>query len=92
MVYRGTLEGDQIITIKKSRTISKTQEEDFVKEIIVLSQINHNNVVKLLGCCLEVEVPMLVYEYVASETLHDYIHGKSSKHSISLSTRLKITV
>jgi len=89
-VYRGILKDNQIVAIKKAKTIDETQKEEFVKEILILSQINHNNVVKLLGCCLEVEVPMLVYEYVANGTLHDYIHDKSSKNSIPLSTRLKI--
>ena len=46
--------------------------------------------VNLLSCCLEVEIPMLFYEFVANGTLHDYIHDKSRRHSIPLSTRLKI--
>ena len=91
-VYRGTLEGNQTVAIKKAKTIDESQKEEFVKEIIILSQINHNNVVKILGCCLEVEVPMLVYEFVFNGTLHDYIHDQNCRHSISLDTRLRIAI
>jgi len=91
-VYRGILEGNVTVAIKKSRMIDESQKEEFVKEILILSQINHKNVVKLLGCCLEVEVPMLVYEFVSSGTVHDYIHGKNRSQFIPLDTRLRIAI
>nr|CAD1843910.1 unnamed protein product [Ananas comosus var. bracteatus] len=54
--------------------------------------INHKNIVKLLGCCLEVEVPMLVYEYISKGTLFQLIHDNSRRIYISLETRLKIAL
>nr|CAB3469715.1 unnamed protein product [Digitaria exilis] len=59
--------------------------------MLILSQINHKNIVKLLGCCLEVEVPMLVYEFIPNGTLFQFIHGDNSRH-IPLSTRLRVAL
>jgi serine/threonine protein kinase len=69
--------------------LDEQQKKEFGKEMLILSQINHKNIVKILGCCLEVEVPMLVYEFVANGTLFDLIHRNHGRH-ISLDTRLKI--
>ncbi|XP_072957824.1 putative wall-associated receptor kinase-like 16 [Typha angustifolia] len=87
-VYKGTLKDNSIVAIKRSKVINDSQTKEFVKEMLILSQINHKNVVKLLGCCLEVEVPMLVYEFVPNGTLFQLIHDNTSH--VSLKTRLRI--
>ncbi|KAJ1266409.1 hypothetical protein BS78_08G148900 [Paspalum vaginatum] len=77
MVYRGTLEDNKEVAIKKSK-------------IIILSQINHRNIVSLLGCCLVVDVPMLVYEFISNGTLFEFLHGYDHKSPIPLDLRLRI--
>lgn len=88
-VYKGILKDNRVVAVKRSKLMNVTEIDEFLQEIIILSQTNHRNVVRLLGCCLEVEVPILVYEFIPNGTLFGFIHHYYGTPP-SLDTRLRI--
>ncbi|KAL6279839.1 hypothetical protein ACE6H2_016720 [Prunus campanulata] len=89
-VYKGMLADGRIVAVKKSKMVDKSMLSEFINEVVILSQINHRNVVQIMGCCLETEVPLLVYEFVPNGTLSQYIQEQIEEFPLTWDMRLQI--
>ncbi|KAK3156689.1 hypothetical protein QOZ80_2AG0110540 [Eleusine coracana subsp. coracana] len=89
VVYQGRLDDGRPVAVKKYIFTSKKKE--FMKEVIIQSQFSHRNIVRLLGCCVEADAPMLVTEFAPNGNLSDLLHGLNPHQvRLSLDTRLQI--
>ncbi|WVZ81630.1 hypothetical protein U9M48_028985 [Paspalum notatum var. saurae] len=51
------------VAVKRCKVIDESKKEEFVQELVIVYHLSHPNIVKLVGCCLESEASMLMYEF-----------------------------
>ncbi|KAM5587858.1 hypothetical protein ABKV19_006349 [Rosa sericea] len=90
-VYKGILLDGTIIAVKQLSSKSKQGNREFVNEIGMISCLQHPNLVKMYGCCIEANQLLLVYEYLENNSLARSLYGpEDDRLNLDWPTRQKI--
>ncbi|XP_022721695.1 probable LRR receptor-like serine/threonine-protein kinase At1g56130 isoform X2 [Durio zibethinus] len=79
-VYKGTLSDGRVVAVKQLSVASHQGKNQFVTEIATISAVQHRNLVKLHGCCIEGNRRLLVYEYLENKSLDQALFGHNDLH------------
>ncbi|XP_074578437.1 probably inactive leucine-rich repeat receptor-like protein kinase At5g48380 isoform X2 [Curcuma longa] len=91
-VYKASLPDDTYFAIKRLQD-SQQSEKHFGSEMATLGNVQHKNLVPLLGYCVAKKEKLLVYKYMPNGSLYDQLHGSASQgKGMEWPTRLKISI
>ncbi|CAL9015265.1 unnamed protein product [Prunus brigantina] len=89
-VYKGTLANGRYIAVKRLSKNSAQGDREFKTEVTLVAQLQHRNLVRLLGFCLKAGERILIYEYVPNTSLNHFIFDPTDRAHLDWETRYKI--
>ncbi|XP_074590331.1 receptor-like serine/threonine-protein kinase SD1-7 [Curcuma longa] len=92
VVYKGQLKDGQKIAVKKLARDSSQGPNEFHNELSLIAKLQHRNLVRLIGCCIEGDERLIILEYMENKSLNAFIYDKTKSSLLNWQKRFNIII